>query len=494
MIRHGAGGPTPSRPWTRAFSTTRNATSPTSWPSRATPRQSSPPPLTKVLDVDPEYVQIISWNDYGESHYIGGVRKSPPFEHKDNFYDYIENMTHDGWRKTLPAWISLWKKGTTTVAKEEVAMWYRRRHHLNTATHIQLEYPTSKVPGAGNVFFDAVLTSPADITVKFNGRTEKSYFTLGPEKGAGVCHGRQYQKGPVQIEMSRNGKVFLSLIGMPIGGCGPSGYRNFNPWVSDMVCTQGWGAGKIDAICRTVCGMGYYPLGACVCTQRGTLDKIPEDKYPMGYTLGDPNYIGLCSFACTKGFCLEGSCSLTEHPIVEPEVSPFLPIVCAEGRANDGGDAAAVSLCEFTCKYGHCMYSGASSQGPIKVCTCTKTGTLKEIQSERDIILDVKGFGNVKVVKNHSGKIAINNMCAFACPYGFCPRQACASHTPDPSFDISVPFCPVKDYDSIEDLCDDLSEIGEHCGTQSVIQMAERLPERIGMRFSEIMKGGYDDL
>ncbi|KAK7425988.1 putative suppressor of disruption of TFIIS [Neonectria magnoliae] len=43
--------------------------------------------------------------------------KSPPFEHKDNLYDYVENMTHDGWRKMLPAWISLWKKGTTTVAK-----------------------------------------------------------------------------------------------------------------------------------------------------------------------------------------------------------------------------------------------------------------------------------------------------------------------------------------------------------------------------------------
>ncbi|KAK7413092.1 hypothetical protein QQX98_008040 [Neonectria punicea] len=91
------------------------------------------------------------------------------------------------------------------------------------------------------------------------------------------------------------------------------------------------------------------------------------------------------------------------------------------------------------------------------------------------------------------------------CPYGFCPTQACASQTrddnpnthlpykPDPSFDISVPFCPVKDYDSIEDLYDDLANIGEHCGTQYVIQMAERLLERINTRFSKIMKASYDD-
>jgi hypothetical protein len=248
----------------------------------------------QVLDVDPEYVQIISWNDYGESHYIGGVRQSPPFEHPGNLYDYIENMTHDGWRKTLPAWINLWKKGTTTVAKEEVVMWYLLHEAggcndadttLNTATHIQLESPANGISGAGNIFFDAVLTGPADVAIKFNGRTEKGYFTHGPQSGAGVYHGRQYiersggYQGPVTIELSRNGRVFLSLVGMPIGGCGPNGYRNYNPWVgsssspdsisavtsspnmANQVCTSGWGVGPIDGLCRMTCSMGYCPLG-----------------------------------------------------------------------------------------------------------------------------------------------------------------------------------------------------------------------------------------
>lgn len=139
--------------------------------------------------------------------------------------------------------------------------------------------------------------------------------------------------------------------------------------------------------------------------------------------------------------------------------------------------------------------------GPIKVCTCTKTGTLKEIQSEKTIKPGVKGFGNVAVMRNHPGKIAINNMCAFACPYDFCPSKACASETPpnahfpyvpNVAFDSAVPFCFPKDYDSIEALYKDLDNIGEHCGPQYVLQMAWRLLRPINTRFDEIMKGGYD--
>jgi hypothetical protein len=52
----------------------------------------------------PDFIEIISWNDYGESHYIGPL-------HDDGFdafsvgkgpFNFAEAMPHDGWRQILP--------------------------------------------------------------------------------------------------------------------------------------------------------------------------------------------------------------------------------------------------------------------------------------------------------------------------------------------------------------------------------------------------------
>jgi hypothetical protein len=143
--------------------------------------------------------------------------------------------------------------------------------------------------------------------------------------------------------------------------------------------------------------------------------------------------------------------------------------------------------------------------GPIKVCVCTKTGTLKEIQSEHTIRAGVRGFANMDVINRHSGHIAINNMCAFACPYGFCPESACRIYAPNdgsdgsvtnpyvPAVDTALPpgFCPPKEYASFEAISKDLDNIAEHCGPQYILDVVERLFAKINKRYNEIMKDDY---
>jgi|TARA_R110002003_G_scaffold279_12_gene18112 hypothetical protein len=70
-------------------------------------------------EFQPEFLQIISWNDYGESHYIGPLdsRQYSAFTTGRAPYNYVENMPHDGWRTLLPFLISMYKTGTASISQ-----------------------------------------------------------------------------------------------------------------------------------------------------------------------------------------------------------------------------------------------------------------------------------------------------------------------------------------------------------------------------------------
>jgi hypothetical protein len=81
----------------------------------------------QVMFLQPEFVEIITWNDYGESHYIGPLNENEyvAFTIGDAPYNYVENMPHDGWRELLPFLIDTYKFGTAEVTTEKLVVWYR---------------------------------------------------------------------------------------------------------------------------------------------------------------------------------------------------------------------------------------------------------------------------------------------------------------------------------------------------------------------------------
>ena len=54
----------------------------------------------QVQMVQPEFVQIISWNDFGEAHYIGPLDAGGygAFERGSAPFNYVEKLSHDGVR------------------------------------------------------------------------------------------------------------------------------------------------------------------------------------------------------------------------------------------------------------------------------------------------------------------------------------------------------------------------------------------------------------
>ncbi|KAK3346008.1 glycosyl hydrolase family 71-domain-containing protein [Lasiosphaeria hispida] len=84
----------------------------------------------QVLDVDPDMVEIITWNDFGESHYIGDIREEQVI---DSAKPYVDGLTHEGFRAILPYYAAAYKAGTIGQARQAtLAMgdgvaiaWYR---------------------------------------------------------------------------------------------------------------------------------------------------------------------------------------------------------------------------------------------------------------------------------------------------------------------------------------------------------------------------------
>ncbi|CAG8386345.1 unnamed protein product [Penicillium salamii] len=394
----------------------------------------------EVMVVQPDLVQIISWNDFGESHYIGPLPQGDykAFEVGKAPYDYLTGMTHDAWRKLLPYWIDTYKKGKASVSQEELVGWYRPNPGAacnsggtsgNTANQLQFEFDPAEV-AQDVIVFSAVLASEADISVTVGGVSLPAQWKNKPSGGIGIYHGSVAyggNRGAVRITISRSGVTVATFIGRDITTNCVDGYTNWNAWVGsaksptvldavspklaidEQKCIRGTAKGNFKGICEFTCSYGYCPLGACVCLELGPAKKLPKPTGIKGYPIAGEgsSYIGLCDFSCNYGYCPPNACGTTEAALVEPTTSPFLPSACTSGMGQDN----FIGLCQYACDFGYC---------PIKHCTCTSTGTLTPPPAQKS---------------DYDGKWSLDGddsgLCSFACTRGYCPETSCSTYHPN---------------------------------------------------------------
>lgn len=95
--------------------------------------------VQQIIDTQPDYVELISWNDYGESHYIGVVHPEPlNAPGQGNVKVYTNGFDHTPWQAMLPNLIYGIKVG---------------------APNVQSIYPSNGVTCVGNVWYRTVLKS-----------------------------------------------------------------------------------------------------------------------------------------------------------------------------------------------------------------------------------------------------------------------------------------------------------------------------------------------
>ncbi|KAF1999392.1 carbohydrate-binding module family 24 protein, partial [Amniculicola lignicola CBS 123094] len=391
-----------------------------------------------ALDNQPEFIEIVSWNDFGESHYIGPLDDSQyaAFETGRSPYNYAENMPHDGWRNDLPYWIDLWKNGVATVSQEALTGWYRLNPKGacadgsttgNTASQLLLEYAPAEVI-QDKIFFTARLGSTADVSVTLGGASLTASWTSKPYGGVGIYFGSADTggaTGAVSITVSRSGATVATLSGESITTTCTSGLNNYNAWVgvstgrsvsatppmkvAEMNCTEGSGFGNFAGLCEFSCANGYCPSSSCYCTGLGVADP-PEITGDPGYPLAgeSPSYLGICSFDCNHGYCPDSACGPTEEPTVQPTTGEFLAATCIKGSGPTSPENFS-GLCEYACNFGFC---------PMHLCSCDGTGALILPPDTNSSITGTPPDG----VEDYG-------ICDFACSRGYCPAPCTKGST-----------------------------------------------------------------
>ncbi|KAJ5992306.1 hypothetical protein N7451_008030 [Penicillium sp. IBT 35674x] len=390
------------------------------------------------LDPMPEFDEIISWNDYSESHYIGPIHDNAiaAFGIGEAPFNYVLGYPHDAWRDQLPFLIDLYKTGSASMGTDIVTFWYRpnpvsscssSNTTVNTASQLQIEFePADALEdrifvmalfGDGNA---AVYVNDQAVEWDFKPQTD---VTGDGNIGAGIWLGSVAAfPGNIMVTLFVGEYSTSSVQNLEIISTCDEGFNNYNAWVetlggppglspssttiniADQVCVKGKGAYDFNDLCNFTCSYGYCPFGACTCEQMGVAHTKPNATGTLGYPAEgrDANYAGLCSFACNYGYCPSKTCDTTEHPMPVPTVSDFLPPACVAGT----GPGPVSGLCSYACSYGYC---------PINLCSCTQTGALVQPPAQTE------GPG----MAGPGYPDTFDNLCDFACSRGYCPPGTC---------------------------------------------------------------------
>ncbi|KAL4910864.1 hypothetical protein BDW74DRAFT_184517 [Aspergillus multicolor] len=197
----------------------------------------------EILELGPRFVEIVTWNDYGESHYIGPL-SSPHTD--DGASKWVMDMPHTGWLEMSRPFIAAYKAGETSpnpyIEDEKLIYWYRP-----TPKDVECDDTDTTMGGSPNnssgnffrgrpngweimqdeVFVVALLNSPATIQVT-SGDKEGSFEAPAGASAFAVEMG----VGKQTFSAVRDGETILSDTSLKdiVDEC-ICGIYNFNAYV-----------------------------------------------------------------------------------------------------------------------------------------------------------------------------------------------------------------------------------------------------------------------
>jgi len=199
----------------------------------------------EILTLKPRFVEIVTWNDYGESHYIGPL-SSP--HNDDGGSKWVNDMPHNGWLDMAKPFISAFKAGAASpnayITQDQLIYWYRPTPKaLNCDATDTTMVPANN--GSGNyfngrpngydtlkdqVFVVSLLTSPGTVVVNSAG----TVYTYNAPAGASAF-AVNFKVGTQSFTLQRNGATVISATSLKaIQNTCPCGLYNFNVYVGTV--------------------------------------------------------------------------------------------------------------------------------------------------------------------------------------------------------------------------------------------------------------------
>lgn len=187
----------------------------------------------------PDIIEILTWNDWTESHYLRHLPSKDPkatdYVKLGNQGDYVDDMNHNPWRIIASYYISWIKTGSPpTITQDQIVFWYRIHPKgavclAGSSTQIR----NYNLPGDA-VFVWALVTQPSTISTSVG--TNKFYMSRadpsGPSMNMVPFPPEIYLGGSAWPESAvmRNGQAVAYNKGSQAisSNCG---YQNFNAHV-----------------------------------------------------------------------------------------------------------------------------------------------------------------------------------------------------------------------------------------------------------------------
>ncbi|KAK8865867.1 hypothetical protein IAR55_001015 [Kwoniella newhampshirensis] len=111
---------------------------------------------------DVKMTEILTWNDYGESSYIGPVAGALPAGSDE----WVNGYTHTGLSSLTKYYSTAFKTGSyPSITKDEIIMWARPHPHDATATSDPVGRPTGWTYTEDNLYAVVLATAPSTVTL-----------------------------------------------------------------------------------------------------------------------------------------------------------------------------------------------------------------------------------------------------------------------------------------------------------------------------------------
>ncbi|KAF3906783.1 hypothetical protein AA313_de0207282 [Arthrobotrys entomopaga] len=391
-----------------------------------------------ILTLGPRFIEVVTWNDYGESHYIGPLSSSHT---DDGSSKYTNDLPHGGWMDMAKPFIAAYKAGATSVDSfiqdEQVVYWYRPTPRGldcdatdtcmvqadNSSGNYFMGRPNGWETMEDSVFVVAMLKSPGTVIVNSGGNQQVFNAPAGAS-----AYSVPMGVGTQSFLLARNNQiVFAGTSSKDIVNTCVCGIYNFNPYVGAIPSLpydslkppslQNFANGLKVATCQaqpslasttrppptlpatistsstssritttstsqattttmsttTAPGGGVCSVTTTTVTftamQTSTLTITVAGTGSITTTIktmtttsssqatssciagtGSNNYIGLCNFCCSYGYCPAGPCTCTAWGL--PPQAP--PASGYDGKPAPGLDNSYLGLCSFACTHGYC--------------------------------------------------------------------------------------------------------------------------------------------
>lgn len=402
----------------------------------------------EILTQGPRFIEIITWNDYGESHYIGPL-SSPHAD--DGASKWVNDMPHDGFRDLAKPYIAAFKDGADSVddyiTDDQVIYWYRPTpstvecdstdNTMGAGSNASGNYFNGKPNGyevmQDEVFVVTLLTADASLSVT-SGDTTQTFDAKAGANAFSVPMGVGQQK----FSVTRDDETILSGTSLKdIQDECICGIYNFNTYVgtlpeqaSDPLAADGlasFTAGLSVTTCSAAPSLGTptdvvasptatggasgtatgggQPTATATSAEYTSQPATSAAASTPQSTATTPAPIPTSTAAATTAASQTPSSTLST---VTATTTTTVTATCNGGTVAEGQSGNLSGLCDFACGHGFC---------PPVVCVCTSTGDPQTyMAAEATAGCGLEGEG-----------LAYDVLCAFTCGLGYCPDQACSS-------------------------------------------------------------------